>query len=70
MTGPSTAKLNTNPETHPDPDIDNDPGVDPDPDPNPNPNPEQWYRAEGHLGRVGFITSMSKHFCGGCNRLR
>lgn len=21
-------------------------------------------------GRVGFITSMSQHFCGGCNRLR
>src|SRR5438552_10197605 len=23
-----------------------------------------------HLGRVGFITSMSDHFCGTCNRLR
>ncbi|KAJ1436506.1 hypothetical protein B484DRAFT_345022 [Ochromonadaceae sp. CCMP2298] len=23
-----------------------------------------------HLGRVGFITSMSEHFCGTCNRLR
>ncbi len=22
------------------------------------------------MGRVGFITSMSEHFCGGCNRLR
>ena len=30
----------------------------------------KWYRAEGHKGRVGFITSMSNHFCGGCNRLR
>lgn len=30
----------------------------------------KWYRAEGHIGRVGFITSMSKNFCGGCNRLR
>lgn len=24
----------------------------------------------GHAGRVGFITSMSEHFCGSCNRLR
>lgn len=24
----------------------------------------------GYLGRVGFITSMSEHFCGSCNRLR
>ena len=24
----------------------------------------------GFKGRVGFISSMSKHFCGGCNRLR
>ena len=30
----------------------------------------KWYRAEGLLGRVGFITSMSEHFCGTCNRLR
>ena len=30
----------------------------------------KWYRAEGHRGRVGFITSMSEHFCGSCNRLR
>lgn len=22
------------------------------------------------MGQVGFITSMSDHFCGGCNRLR
>lgn len=28
------------------------------------------YRVPGHLGTVGFITSMSNHFCGGCNRLR
>ena len=28
------------------------------------------YRAEGYAGRVGFITSMSEHFCGSCNRLR
>eukprot|EP00611_Tribonema_gayanum_P011912 TRINITY_DN2234_c0_g1_i1.p1 TRINITY_DN2234_c0_g1~~TRINITY_DN2234_c0_g1_i1.p1 ORF type:complete len:439 (-),score=126.73 TRINITY_DN2234_c0_g1_i1:725-2041(-) len=30
----------------------------------------KWYRVPGHEGRVGFITSMSEHFCGSCNRLR
>mmetsp|Transcript_68980 Transcript_68980/g.129588 ORF Transcript_68980/g.129588 Transcript_68980/m.129588 type:complete len:430 (+) Transcript_68980:121-1410(+) len=30
----------------------------------------KWYRIPGALGRVGFITSMSEHFCGTCNRLR
>lgn len=24
----------------------------------------------GHRGKIGFITSMSEHFCGSCNRLR
>lgn len=24
----------------------------------------------GFKGQVGFITSMSEHFCGSCNRLR
>lgn len=28
------------------------------------------WRVPGHAGRVGFVTSMSEHFCGGCNRLR
>ncbi|CAH1790944.1 unnamed protein product [Owenia fusiformis] len=28
------------------------------------------YRVSGFKGQVGFITSMSEHFCGGCNRLR
>jgi GTP 3',8-cyclase len=28
------------------------------------------YRAEGHAGTVGFISSMSDDFCSGCNRLR
>ena len=28
------------------------------------------YRVDGYAGRVGFITSMSEHFCGSCNRLR
>jgi len=30
----------------------------------------KWWRVEGHVGRVGFITSMSEHFCGTCNRIR
>ncbi|XP_070577671.1 uncharacterized protein [Ptychodera flava] len=28
------------------------------------------YHVPGFVGRVGFITSMSEHFCGSCNRLR
>lgn len=28
------------------------------------------YRVQGFSGRVGFITSMSDHFCASCNRLR
>jgi molybdenum cofactor biosynthesis protein A len=28
------------------------------------------YKVEGYLGKFGFITSMSDHFCGTCNRLR
>jgi cyclic pyranopterin phosphate synthase len=28
------------------------------------------YQVPGHLGKIGFITSMSEHFCGTCNRLR
>ena len=30
----------------------------------------KWWRVPGYKGRVGFITSMSQHFCGSCNRLR
>lgn len=33
----------------------------------------KWYTVTEptvHLGRIGFISSMSSHFCGGCNRLR
>uniref|UniRef100_A0A7S2WX94 Molybdenum cofactor biosynthesis protein A-like twitch domain-containing protein n=1 Tax=Rhizochromulina marina TaxID=1034831 RepID=A0A7S2WX94_9STRA len=30
----------------------------------------KWYKVEDYLGRVGFITSMSEHFCASCNRLR
>jgi cyclic pyranopterin phosphate synthase len=28
------------------------------------------WKVPGSLGQIGFITSMSDHFCGGCNRLR
>ncbi len=28
------------------------------------------YIIPGHLGSFGFISSMSDHFCGSCNRLR
>ncbi|MDF9409413.1 radical SAM protein [Pelotomaculum isophthalicicum JI] len=32
--------------------------------------PAKYYRLEGAQGTVGFITSMSDHFCSSCNRLR
>ncbi|PNF31786.1 hypothetical protein B7P43_G12161 [Cryptotermes secundus] len=28
------------------------------------------YKVPGFKGQIGFITSMSEHFCGSCNRLR
>lgn len=28
------------------------------------------YKVPGFKGKIGFITSMSEHFCGSCNRLR
>jgi len=28
------------------------------------------YQVPGFVGKVGFITSMTEHFCGSCNRLR
>ena len=31
---------------------------------------QKSYAGEKWLGRIGFISSMSDHFCGGCNRLR
>jgi len=34
-----------------------------------NPTSKTW-RVPGFKGSVGFISSMSKHFCGSCNRLR
>eukprot|EP00547_Thalassionema_nitzschioides_P014705 CAMPEP_0194239166 /NCGR_PEP_ID=MMETSP0158-20130606/5710_1 /TAXON_ID=33649 /ORGANISM="Thalassionema nitzschioides, Strain L26-B" /LENGTH=413 /DNA_ID=CAMNT_0038973581 /DNA_START=68 /DNA_END=1309 /DNA_ORIENTATION=+ len=30
----------------------------------------KWWKASSGKGRIGFITSMSEHFCGTCNRLR
>nr|CAD7257799.1 unnamed protein product [Timema shepardi] len=30
----------------------------------------QAFKVPGFQGQVGFITSMSEHFCGSCNRLR
>lgn len=30
----------------------------------------QMFQVPGFTGQVGFITSMSDHFCGSCNRLR
>jgi len=32
--------------------------------------PARLYGIEGGLGRLGFISPMSNHFCGECNRLR
>ena len=28
------------------------------------------YRIPGYKGQIGYISSMSDHFCGGCNRMR
>jgi cyclic pyranopterin phosphate synthase len=28
------------------------------------------YKIPGFSGQLGFVTSMSEHFCGTCNRLR
>lgn len=32
--------------------------------------PAQYYKFEGAYGSVGFISSLSNHFCATCNRLR
>ena len=32
--------------------------------------PARYFRLPGHAGTIGFISSMSDHFCGDCNRLR
>lgn len=31
---------------------------------------KQAWKVPGFVGQIGFITSMSEHFCGSCNRLR
>jgi cyclic pyranopterin phosphate synthase len=32
--------------------------------------PARYYRISGHAGTLGFISSVSDHFCDDCNRLR
>ena len=32
--------------------------------------PAEYYRFPGHQGTLGFIGSVSEHFCARCNRLR
>ncbi len=32
--------------------------------------PAKYYRLPGASGTIGFITPMTEHFCGSCNRLR
>lgn len=32
--------------------------------------PARYYQLKGALGTVGFISALSRHFCGDCNRLR
>ena len=33
-------------------------------------NTSKTYKVPGFVGTIGFITSMTNHFCGSCNRLR
>jgi len=55
---------------------DNTIGLEPIPSPDPS-DTTKWYQTEWsssskqhNVGNIGFITSMSQHFCGTCNRLR
>ncbi len=32
--------------------------------------PARYFGSKGLLGRIGFISPISDHFCGGCNRVR
>ncbi len=32
--------------------------------------PAKYYHMQGGLGTIGFISPMSNHFCGSCNRIR
>lgn len=36
----------------------------------PGSGPAKYYRIPGALGTIGFISPISNHFCGNCNRLR
>jgi molybdenum cofactor biosynthesis protein A len=36
----------------------------------PVPGPAKEYRIDNSEAKVGFITTMSEHFCGSCNRIR
>lgn len=36
----------------------------------PGNGPAEYYRINGALGRIGFITPMSNNFCSRCNRIR
>jgi GTP 3',8-cyclase len=33
-------------------------------------SPAKYYRYQNNTGKVGFITALSNHFCGACNRMR
>ncbi|MBS3947024.1 MAG: GTP 3',8-cyclase MoaA [Dethiobacter sp.] len=35
-----------------------------------NGGPARYFRLEGGRGNIGFISPLSRHFCGECNRLR
>jgi cyclic pyranopterin phosphate synthase len=42
----------------------------PDPSTIPGNGPARYYRLDGAMGSVGFISAVSEHFCDRCNRLR
>ena len=35
-----------------------------------NNGPASYYQIDGSKGTIGFITALSQHFCGSCNRIR
>jgi GTP 3',8-cyclase len=37
---------------------------------NPADGPAERFKLEGAVGEIGFISALSHHFCGSCNRLR
>ncbi len=36
----------------------------------PKGSPSRNYTIDGHLGKIGFISPVSRHFCDSCNRIR